>query len=57
MTSQTLWKGKQKRLQGGIRISLKPLYGHLPETLSHDFLQKVIGLGDGFTGNGGITTS
>jgi len=27
----------------GIKIPLETLYGHLPETPSHDFLQKVKG--------------
>ena len=36
-------KNPGKRLQGKARISLEPSYGHLLETPSHDFLQKVKG--------------
>jgi hypothetical protein len=33
-----LGKVKEVRLQGDIRISLEPLYGHLLETPGHDIL-------------------
>jgi hypothetical protein len=34
---------KARKAPKGNRIPLEPSYGHLPETPSHDFLQKVRG--------------